>query len=375
VISSKLGLRANRMGSKESIAIGAGYIALDIISGLGEAVLYSAGGSCANVLSVLQLLGWRSIPIGRLGSDFAGRLIVADLQRQGLDTSLLTLAPEVRSPRVLELIPTGSRHHRFLFRCLSCGRDLPRFQPPTRESMRLALRQAPTPQVFVFDRTSRGILDAATWAREAGAIAFFMPNGIGRAKLFREALEVSHIVQYSREKLAQLADSDMTLQGQHALEVETLGADGLRYRTRHGAWRYRPPFRVASVADAAGAGDWLAAGTLSQLKEPLTHDALDEGDVEAALRFGQALASLKCRYVGARGLALTVPRSDLLAQVQKVIACGGVPGASSPSELSVSRWWPRIPQGLCPYCLQGGGSGPASIESQKQRSSQPGSQP
>ena len=83
------------------------------------------------------------------------------------------------------------------------------------------------------------------------------------------------------------------------LVVETLGADGLRYRLRRNErisdWRMLSAFRVASLVDTAGAGDWCTAGIVHVLDEvPSAPKSANEDKVVDAIRYGQAQGGLNC---------------------------------------------------------------------------------
>ena len=114
-----------------------------------------------------------------------------------------------------------------------------------------------------------------TWPRQTadlGALIVFEPSGIGDPKLFREAWSLAHVIKYSHERLRDIADLELR-QSDHAgvlLEIETLGADGLRYRSRLPkaavkGWPQVGALKPLAFKDAAGAGDWCTAGILSRL--------------------------------------------------------------------------------------------------------------
>ena len=65
---------------------GIGLIALDLVLDTETNQLQmTAGGTCGNVMMMLSHLGWNAKPIGRLGGDTAGALIVEDMQRWGVN--------------------------------------------------------------------------------------------------------------------------------------------------------------------------------------------------------------------------------------------------------------------------------------------------
>jgi hypothetical protein len=123
--------------------------------------------------------------------------------------------------------------------------------------------------------------------------------------LFREALALGHILKYSHERVRSfqgIGSSKGPL-----LEIEPLGPEGLRYRSRiAGAltdgWDRLEAFKVTELKDAAGAGDWCTAGIIQRLGQRELGGFMQarRSHVEDALRFGQGLAAWNCGYKGAR---------------------------------------------------------------------------
>src|SRR5207253_10482111 len=129
--------------------------------------------------------------------------------------------------------------------------------------------------------------------------------GVRDERLFREALELTHVLKYSHERLSGIAERLGSVSP--LLEIETLGAEGLRYRFRgksrsHG-WRLMEAYGVERVKDTVGAGDWCTAGLIHALGTQAALGVKEASitEVEVALRLGQALAALTCSYEGARG--------------------------------------------------------------------------
>ena len=174
----------------------------------------------------------------------------------------------------------------------------------------------PRPDVYFFDRCSRGAIDMATAFRESGAVIVFEPSGTGDPAQFREAIRLAHIVKYSRERWADgmgagAADAAW-------LVIETLGQDGLRFFSRMpsygtGDWEYIAGLPVRDYRDGAGSGDWCSAGIIASLAtagaEGLRRTG--EGEVRSALANGQSLAAWNCGYEGARGGMYSAKRGRL----------------------------------------------------------------
>ena len=80
---------------------GTGFIVLDVIRnsvGNNSTEKRFAGGSCGNVLTILAYFGWNANAVGRIGDDHAGRELVADLGKWGVETKLLEVEPGRGTP-------------------------------------------------------------------------------------------------------------------------------------------------------------------------------------------------------------------------------------------------------------------------------------
>jgi sugar/nucleoside kinase (ribokinase family) len=311
------------------VAIGTGLVALDIVvtDRNGIAPRCWAGGTCFNVLAILAYLGWRVYPVATLGQDAAAQRIFEDLKRFGIRTRFLGRSPTRHTPIVVERIRTrGSRapRHRFVWTCPNCGAWLPGFQALLASRAQEITRSMPPAAVFFFDRVSRSALELARASAKHGAIVVFEPSGIRDERLFREAVGLSHIVKYSHERLGHLREASITQSP--ILEIETLGSQGVRYRLRNGArgrarWKEMGAYAVEDLRDTAGAGDWCTAGILHTLGAKGTkglREATGE-QIENALRFGQALAGISCRYEGARGAMYALSKKKLGASVSEIL--------------------------------------------------------
>lgn len=288
---------------------GAGLVALDVVLGEGahEAATF-AGGTCGNVLAILSYLGWAASPIGQLGADVAGRKVMSDLRRWGVDSSLLVERSYLRTPVYIQHLrsdTTGERLHTFSERCPSCGQSLSRLVEP-KTPITTFSRQDP-PAVFFMDRLSHDILALAQSAAESGALVVYEPSAASDQQYWPDAFQILDVVKYSADRF----DSDLVeelhprIGDKHLWEIQTLGADGLRYRQWAGSnseWSTLPAIPAPRVLDTCGAGDWCTAGFLfSIVPHPGKRPAPDRPSMHAALRVGQAFASWACAFSGARG--------------------------------------------------------------------------
>ena len=344
------------MNSKEArmpIIYGTGFVGLDVVVDriTGVESMF-AGGTCGNVLTILAFLGWQSIPIARLAEDAAGDLVREDLARWGVKLDQIGLEPKSATPIVIEEIyknRVGLPKHRYVWTCPDCGGYLPQYRPVlSRTVSSLSVKHAS--QAFFFDRVSRGAVDLAKKFADEGAVIVFEPSGSSDPRLFREASRICHILKYSSQRVRAFAD--LLKSSKALIEIETLGDDGLRYRTRLPfadgySWKNLPPFQVEHVKDAAGSGDWCSAGLLFKIagqgQEQLSKTTPEL--LEQALQFGQALAAWNCAFPSARGGMHAMSRSAILKAVERIIA-----GSAGRPRLMVAR--PHRTQAalFCPSC-------------------------
>jgi fructokinase len=292
-------------------AFGTGLIALDLVMSASPEtpVRAWAGGTCGNVLSILAYLGWDSYPIARMNGDPASERVKADMESWGVKLDFAGCEPTSHTPIIIQEIRRGrdgAPTHRFSWACPRCGQWLPGFKAVTRPAVDIVAPHLDQASLFFMDRLSRAALSLAERAVEAGAVIMFEPSGKSDPKLFAEALQLAHIVKYADQRLSE-AGGAMGAGTATLLEVQTMGAEGLRYRHRlsgkASGWMHLAAVSAPQYVDSCGSGDWCTAGLLSKLAGGglagfRSHDAsrLAEG-----LRYGQGLAAWNCAFEGARG--------------------------------------------------------------------------
>lgn len=340
------------------LAAGTGLLALDIV--LSEDQMaeprYWAGGTCGNVLIVLSFLGWQSIPLARLRKGAAATGLLEDLTNWGVETSFVTLDEDGSTPVIVERINRGVKgevFHSFSWRCPNCGARLPSYKPVLAAEAEEMAERIGSPQVFFFDRISRGAIVLAQAAAERGAVVVFEPSSVGNIVLFRKAWEIADIVKYSHERFSELP-ADLEGQGGPKLQIETLGMDGLRYRTRlpsckNRSWQHLAAVPSESVRDTAGAGDWCTAGIIHSLFQTGASalDSTTDTSVQIAIRYGQALASWTCGFEGARGGMYEVGKDLFDEQIGTLL---GVRSDQKSEVYSCRTNRGNRVAGLCPSC-------------------------
>ena len=252
--------------------VGTGLIALDMVTNgdRGAAPRLWAGGSCGNVLTILSYLGWNSYPVARLGNEKAAKIIAKDMGEHGVDLQYISYDKSVNTPIILQRIlttPDGIPTHRFYWVCPNCGNWLPRYRAILLQEVRELDGDLPEMSCFYFDRVSAAALYLAEKARDQGALVVFEPATIKEDNQFEKAMSVCDVLKYSNEHMKNF--DQFTYESSAPIVIETLGAEGLRYRLRGNGkcddWKLLSAFRVTNLKDAAGAGDWCTAGVVDML--------------------------------------------------------------------------------------------------------------
>jgi len=307
----------NKVSARRSpICVGSGFVALDLVyigHGRTEPDFTFAGGSCGNVLTILAFLGWDSVPVIRLKDDHEASRLIADLEKWQVNTRFVRQEVKGSTPVVVQRICTainGNPYHRFEWRSPTTGLMLPRYRPlPQRIALEVST-QLPRPKVFYFDRPAPSALFLAEQARRLGAVIFFEPSSASDAVAFAAGVRAADIVKYASDRIesAKLA----AIKYRPTLEIQTLGAEGLRFRWRGRdhklTWRKLPAIPVTDFKDSAGAGDWCSGGLIHVLTKGGRKGfaSINERKLMRAFASGQQLASLNCSYEGARGAMYNV---------------------------------------------------------------------
>jgi fructokinase len=331
--------------------VAAGFCALDIVFGLDDPVpKFYAGGTCGNVVAGLAFLGWDAAPVARLGHDVAGEFVRQDLERWGVDTSLLGLAPSGATPIVLEKIQlskNGVPKHRFLWNCPDCGSYFPPFRSVLRTQVEDLKKKLGRPEVFYADRVSRSTVELAKHFREEGSLVYFEPSAAGDPKQFREMLQLCDVLKYSAQRARSF--SELLRDHRAYLEIETLGEDGLRFRTRRafGSWHAVAAYEV-KIKDTAGSGDWASVGLVSELlvdgKKAL--EKCTKRNLSSCLERAQAIAALNCQFEGPRGGMYQLSKTRFMESVAALEA--KKPG--NPTQRRISLTQQLSTASVCPSC-------------------------
>lgn len=166
-------------------------------------------------------------------------------------------------------------------------------------------------------------------------------------------LQLCDVLKYSDQRAKGF--SDFLSDNKAFLEIQTLGAEGLRFQLR-GQRRMRSWAALSSydvdVKDTAGAGDWTTVGLIHRLFDEGRQSlrSLTKTQVAEALQYGQALAALNCQFEGARGAMYQLPQSRFCEKLKSLILKKSASHLSDkPEEVGVDR---LIPTKVCPSCTE-----------------------
>ena len=305
---------------------GTGLVTLDLIMGPNAELPLQAraGGTCGNVLTILAYLGWEAFPIARMNADPASRRVKSDMKRWGVRLDFAGCSPTSHTPIIVQEIRyglDGVPTHRFSWFCPRCGGWLPGFRPLTLAAVDVVAPHLQGTAVFFMDRLSPAALKLAARASSEGAVIMFEISSTVDPKLITKALGLAHIVKYSNERIRE-ARPAMERGSTTLVEIQTLGAKGLRYRHRFdrrvSRWINMEAVPVPCLMDSCGAGDWCTAGLLAKAAS-CGQDTFRNNGAEAihhALQYGQALAAWNCGFEGARGAMYAIHQNDFDAQIR-----------------------------------------------------------
>lgn len=285
-----------RLSSKNKLdCLGLGIIPLDILlevdefPELGEkrnasAMVMQGGGPVPNTMIGLTRLGLKTAVIAAVGDDLVGRLSREELARERVDTSLL-ITKKAKSDLAAGFVEQQSgRRTIVLYRKLTVRpRDL-------------VTARLPIPRLVHLDgRDVAACVKLARWARTVGAIVSFdigsLRNEIAPLLPLVDQLIVADAfaLPYTRTRSARAAIKKLANYCPGTIIV-TEGTNG-QLACENGDWTRGPAFRVP-VVDTTGAGDAFHTGYLYGL--------LHGWPMVRRLRYGAAVAALKCASMGAR---------------------------------------------------------------------------
>lgn len=252
------------------------------------------GGSGANTIATLAMLGAKTRFFGRVGNDQFGRFILSGLQELSVDTALMAIEDDRLSPVSIVQVDEFSRKRKILF---TSGSTTP-LEPGD-----LPQRLLHNAAVLCIDGYQPALQAAlAEKARDKGITVVLnagnLVGGMG------ELLSLSDVVIGSERFASEFAPSDEIEQSLQEIlrlgprvAVITLGAEGAVAMEGDKLVQQEPV--DVFVADTTGAGDVFCGA--------FAYATAAGWALEEALPFANAAAGLKCRNLGARAGLPSLP--------------------------------------------------------------------
>lgn len=260
--------------------------------------LVSGGGMAANAAATVARLGGTVALWSRIGGDWVGRHVRAELEDAGVDVACVRPFPEKRTPTACVIVDaTGER-------LIVSEND---HALPV-DADWLPLSKIPAAGVVVSDLTwLEGTIAAFRAARAAG-VATLLDIDLGSVAFIDEVIGLTDFAIFSAPAFRRVAegaaDADYLsrlVQGGVRHAGVTRGAKGYLWMTAAGAAQSQRAFAVEAL-DTTGAGDAFHGAFAWAL-------SLGCRDEAECARIAAAAASLQCLGLGARSALPT--RADL----------------------------------------------------------------
>lgn len=272
-----------------------------------------AGGMGANVASALARLKVPVAFVGKIGSDFIGRVLLDSLVKNSVDVSNVTIAV-LRSLRTLIL--QDNKGSRWLM-ALGSPESAISVTSPSEIDWDLMDQSQIVYVGEVFTEIASTIAD---YAKNRGKTVIYRPGvpylRLGLEKLqdvlkYTDVFILNHVgwkaLQYSSKSPLE-NPADLVSYGPETV-ILTKGEEGCDVHTRNRSHVILVPasLRVKfKVVDPTGAGDSFSAGLIKGL--------LEGWDLKKAVSFGQAAACITCSRIGAS------PAFPMLSEVESAIS-------------------------------------------------------
>jgi fructokinase len=282
----------------------------------------AAGGAPANVAVGLAKLGVSAGFVGKVGDDPFGEHLRRVLEEQGVDTSGLRTARNVRT--TLAFVATRSDGRKDICFYRHPGADMLLTGEEVSSDLLRSARLFHFGSVALSRSPAReATMHAAEAAREAGLLISYDPNW--RPTLWEEPvaargqiwvpMSLADVLHCSDEEWEFITGgSDLEAGAARILAtgpdlvVVTRGDQGCYYDD--GASRGEVPGFAVEVVDPLGAGDAFVAAMLSQLMEEPRPLRLSDGRLREVMTFANAAGALACTR---RGVIPALPTREEIA--------------------------------------------------------------
>ncbi len=293
------------MKDKKVLAIGellVDFISEDYHRDLSEARTFNMfqGGSPANFCANLTWLGISTKLMASVGQDGAGKFLLHELERCGLDTKDIVSVEGLPTSLVLVAKSLGTPDfvaYRMADRFIKISHMSWLKEVNLLHTSAFALSLEPARSV---------ILDALKQAKEEGLLVSvdwnYAPgiwtNG-GGEKVFHEIISLNPMLKLSKddyERFFGLNQIDVSQAKEYLGNLDlsfcclTCGADGVWFKIKNKDWKHLAAKPVEKILDTTGAGDAFWAGCIAGF--------LSSGDYEIGVERGLQTAAQKVAKVG-----------------------------------------------------------------------------
>lgn len=316
--------------SNNPILMSTGLVSLDIVRyhKSKTPTMVDVGGSCGNVTSILSYFGWDTYPVIRLGTDLISKKIVENLEKSNVKLDFLKTESKIRSPLIYEEIYTDDKNnyvkHKFVLKCNECSFRFGQFYPILTKYVDNGIKQKLSQiekkgkiKYFYFDRVSPGIINLLNILKNKGVIIIYEPQNLSQLNKNEYLASLVNVIKISKNRNNSL---EKIKYKNSDLIIETHSSNGVRYFHK-GQIIQLNPFKINNIVDTSGAGDWLTAGIIYSLNNLNKYpNELTKSEIDVILNFGQALASIKCNFIGPKSVMKYFSDSaEILNNVNKII--------------------------------------------------------
>ncbi len=273
---------------------------------LGGDLVMAPGGKGANQAVAAARVGGNVTFVARIGQDIFGHAALENLKREGLDTRYVT--QDLAAPSGVALIVVGPNGQNLI--AVAPGANS-RLTPTDVQAASSVFRQARA-VLLQLETPLEAVEAAARIGRAEGATIILNPAPAQR--LPESLLRLVNILTPNETEAMQLTGANSPETAALALlragvqtVLVTLGEDGVLVAKSVEFIQHMPAFSVHAV-DTTAAGDAFNGGLAA---------ALARGDdLDAAIRYAQAVAALSVTRMGAQ------PSLPTAAEVEKLLEAG-----------------------------------------------------
>ena len=251
--------------------------------------IMQGGGVAATAMVAVARLGFKVAHVDAIGDDWVGKLILEDLEREGVSTELLQVIPGETSSCCIVLVDekTGKRS-------LVCNPGSARMKAGLPDGVEEAIRSARA--LHVSNPSSRHAHEAGRIAREAGTyVTVDTADSSPRTFEFFAMTDALIASEFWPKGVAEDSDAVAAMKKAQAVGtktvVVTLGEKGCVALDGDEVLEI-PAFSGVPIVDTTGAGDVFHGSYIAAL--------LEGWDLPSRLRYASAVSALKCGKLGGR---------------------------------------------------------------------------